>query len=300
MLERRRPSLLWPLLFVGLGALLLARNFGLLPPGVWAALLQLWPVLLIVIGLDMLLGRRSRGGIGAVLAVSSLVLVGALTWSAVRASQLGPQPAYQTALPSRGAEAVSVTIDFDAGTLSVAPLGPSDYVLEGEIQNGPGEALRHAYTVRNGQGQLRLEQTSEPLLLPFLRDPGSSARWDLRLTPRLPLSLDIRTGASQTDLDLTGLAVTRLDLRAGLGQTRVAFPAAGKLTAQVRTGLGAADLTVPEGLPTRITVRSGVASVHIPSRFAQAGSVYTTPGFNTDGDYIDLTVSAGIGNVTVK
>ena len=67
MPTRDRPGLFWPLVIIGAGALLLLDNLGWLPAGWWAALRQLWPVLIILLGLDMLLGRRTPVRVSAVL-----------------------------------------------------------------------------------------------------------------------------------------------------------------------------------------------------------------------------------------
>jgi len=83
-----RPSLFWPLLLIGLGVLLLLQTLALLPASLWAALAQLWPLLFIVFGLDLLIGRRSARGAATVLIVGVVLVAGSLTWAAVRASLL--------------------------------------------------------------------------------------------------------------------------------------------------------------------------------------------------------------------
>ena len=301
MRSDRRPGLFWPLILIGLGALLLLQNLGYLPAGLWAALAQLWPVVFILLGLDLLVGRRSSAGAAAVLVVGALVVIGALTWAALRAQQL-PAGAPQTlAQPPQSATSLEVTISFDAGELSLSALGPSASALEGEVTNGPGESADLTYRVDNGGvGRLALDQRGEALLLPFLAARNATAVWAVRLTPNLPLALDVTTGAGRTTLDLTGLEVQALTLRAGVGETVVTFPSTGALTAVLNTGVGNTTLTLPAGLAARLTVRSGLTNLTVPARFSRADNVYTTPGFSATGDYLDLELNAGIGNVTVK
>ena len=69
-----------PLLVLGLGAVLLAHTTGLLPAGWWWLLARLWPVLLVLVGLDMLIGRRTASRVALVLGLSGLVVVGAVVW----------------------------------------------------------------------------------------------------------------------------------------------------------------------------------------------------------------------------
>jgi hypothetical protein len=300
MNDYRRPSLFWPLLIIGLGVLLLLQNLNLLPAGLWAALAQLWPVLLVLIGLDMLLGRRSRAGTAAVLLLGTLLVAGALAWAALRASQLPPGGVQTIVQPGGDAAALSVDLDFRAGDLRVSALEASENVLEGEAHHGRGERARLGYAVRGGTGELTLRQETNALLLPFLAGSGATARWEVGLAADLPLTLDISTGAGATTLDLTGLQLEALYLSTGVGQTRVLFPAAGRVIARVNTGVGATTFSVPADRPARITVRSGLASLSVPPRFARSGNVYTTAGFDAAADTLDLEVSAGIGQVVVE
>lgn len=297
----RRPGLFWPLILIGLGALLLLQNLGYLPAGLWPALVQLWPVVFILLGLDMLIGRRSSAGVATVIVLGGLVVTGALTWSAIRASQL-PAAAPQTlAQGPQGATTLEVEIAFDAGELNLSALGPSANVLEGEVRNGPGESADLTYRVNGASaGRLVVDQRGEALLLPFLAARGATAQWHLRLTPGLPLALEVTSGAGRTTLDLTGLDLTELTLSAGVGETIVTFPGAGALTAVLNTGVGNTTLMLPPDLPARLTVRSGLTNLSVPARFSRSDNVYTTPGFAPDGDYLDLELNAGLGNVTVK
>ena len=145
----RRPSLFWPVLLIGLGVLFLLQNFGLLPRGMWAALVPLWPVLLIVLGLDMFLGRRSLSGAILVLVLSALIVAASLTWAALRAQALPPGHSQSLIQTFRSAEKVSVKLDFDVGQLNVSTLTGSDYLMEGDVKNGPGEAVEQGGAPRD-------------------------------------------------------------------------------------------------------------------------------------------------------
>jgi hypothetical protein len=55
--RRRHGSFTWGLFFILLGLLFLLSNFGALPPIVWSQIARLWPVLIVLIGFDTLLGH---------------------------------------------------------------------------------------------------------------------------------------------------------------------------------------------------------------------------------------------------
>jgi hypothetical protein len=68
----RRGDLAGPVLLIGFGTLVLLMNLGRIPVSLWGALSQLWPLALVVLGLDLLIPRRS---VLASIAVAVLLLV---------------------------------------------------------------------------------------------------------------------------------------------------------------------------------------------------------------------------------
>lgn len=78
MTAPRRPSLVGPTLLIGVGVLVLMQNLGFLPFGFWWTLWRFWPVVLIVVGLDLLLGRRSPVGGLVVLGLTVALIAGVL------------------------------------------------------------------------------------------------------------------------------------------------------------------------------------------------------------------------------
>lgn len=295
-----RPSFFWPLAFIGAGVLLLLQNLNLLPAGTLAALVQLWPVFLILLGLDMLVGRRSTWGAALMLLISILVVAGALTWAALRATSqtaAGPQSIVQYPYE---AESAKIIVDFQVGELSIAALGDSLNLMEGETRIGLGETLKQEYAVAENVGRLTLIQQSSAVLVPFIGSQAAPTVWTIRLSPKFPLTLDVDTGVGEATLDLSELLLTDLTLDTGVGQTNVTFPDSGAMRADLSTGVGEVSVTIPEGLPARITVNSGLTSINIPARFAQSGEVYTTANFSTTGDYLELTLDAGVGSVIVR
>ena len=52
-------SLFWPILLIGVGIISLLVTFNVLPSISLRALIRLWPLILIIIGLQLIFGRRS-------------------------------------------------------------------------------------------------------------------------------------------------------------------------------------------------------------------------------------------------
>ena len=67
----RGQSIIWAVILIVIGTLFLLNNFGLISGFSLYRLLSLWPILLIAIGLDLILGRENRY-------ISYLIATGAL------------------------------------------------------------------------------------------------------------------------------------------------------------------------------------------------------------------------------
>jgi hypothetical protein len=291
----RRPSLLGPIVLVGLGLLLLLQNLDYLPNGAWSTVWRLWPALLIVLGLDLWLGRRSALGALLGLGLAIAFVGGALLW-AFRAPPFGPAPeAVSLRQPLDDVERAAVRLDFGSGRLQVAA---SDD--DGALVAGTAAGARETYTVTPGVAHWELTQrTAPPFYVPFAID-FSSVDWDIGLAPGLPLDLSITSRTGEARIDLGGLDVSRLDLETGLSTVSVTFPDHGRIQADISGGAGEVVISIPPDLPARITVSNGITDMSVPARFVRRDSIYETPGFSTDGDYLDLDLSLGIGSVVVK
>lgn len=86
---RRRGSLFGPLLLIVIGIIFLLRNMGALTGDVWDIVLRLWPVLLIVMGLDSIykregfVGATFLIGLGIVFLLSNFGYLGMGVWQLV-------------------------------------------------------------------------------------------------------------------------------------------------------------------------------------------------------------------------
>jgi hypothetical protein len=284
-----------PALLIGLGILLLLQNLGTLPLGFWATLSRLWPALLILLGLDILLGRRSALGGLIMFGLVAALIGGTLLWALRLATPLPALEAMAVRQPLGEVERAEVLLDFSAGDLSVAASNGTRYLV-----NGTAVGAREDYSVQDGTARLELSHDAPTYFFaPFANDLRG-LRWDLDLAQELPLDLSIIAGAGQARIDLTGLQVERFDLESSVAAVNVTFPAEGRIDASIEAGLGQVTVTIPPGLPARITASTAIADLSMPATYVRRGDVYETPGFSTEDNYLDLTLSMGIGGVVVK
>lgn len=295
--ERSRGAGLAVLLII-VGVLILLGNFGWLSWGVLARVANLWPVLLVAIGADMLTRRRY-----SVVVWGAAVVVGALLY-AYDTGGIGGQTVWGTAAgelrtishPLSGANAADVTITTSVGTLRLAGLSGGDQLVEGSIRTGRGETLVDELSHRGDVAVLRLTSDQRPGVN---IGAGERREWDLRLTRGVPIALSVKTGVGSAHLDLQRVTLSSLRMEAGVGEVDATLPESGIYRAEFKSGVGATHITIPKGMAARVTVDGGLGAVHVNGTFARSGDTYETPGYPTASDRVDLTVDGGLGRITI-
>ncbi len=313
--RRRRGSLVGPLILILIGGILLLQNLGYLSPRVWLELWRLWPLVLVLIGVELMFGYRIRGGMLA-LTVIGLVAIGLLAVSASDRSASGTFVSRTFAQTSQGASQANVTVRFGAGDLSVGQLEDrSRDQLASMTYDGPSSLDPTAhYSVVGGVGRLDYQVNSRGGFFGTPFDTRSGApRMTIGLAPDVPLTLNLQTGAANTDLDLTGLRVTNLDLSTGATSTQIHLPRAAGLTV-VRASSGAATLTfdVPPGVAAQIRHQGGLSTLNVDqTRFARVdsgqgqpgvagNSMYRSPDYDSAANRVDITLETGVSTVNVR
>ena len=323
----RTRGIVGPTLMIGLGAIFMANNLNMLRWDSWMAILRLWPVLIIAIGLEIFIGRKnvwlSALGVGGTLAL----LVGGLWLSGGVLGVEGIVPtgdilvSEEVEQPLDGAEFAEIKIDSSVGALSVDSLSGDENLIEGKIYSVEREVIRQDYE-KNGDDISYYLGSDWKTGMPtsFSGYEKERLSWDLNLTKEIPLDLDISLGVGESDVDLSELEITNLDLSIGVGQTKVelaageyqadvdggvgqtivTLPDEGQIKLNVDGGVGEIVIYIPEGMEAKIYVDRGIAGLSTPSGYIQDEDSYTSPNYDDADDYIILNLDQGIGNISIR
>ncbi len=118
--------------------------------------------------------------------------------------------------------------------------------------------------------------------------------------PLLPLELEISMGVGQSNLDLTGLTLSSLSVSMGIGQTTVRLPDEGRFRAVIDGAIGETIIIIPARMEARISLDTGLAAHQVPGGYRRHDDVYTSSGYESASNRVDLEVSQAIGNVTIR
>jgi serine/threonine protein kinase len=281
--QHRYRSIFWPLLLIGAGVLWLLKSLDILPQLNLSLFWRVWPIYLIMIGLDMLTGKRSHAANTALgVAGAALVLGIVLAGSLFRPAGVAETREVVTAIGA--AERAEVQLELRGADIVVYALQDSDALLDGIITY-EGDLAFEAGDPDSQERLVRLRVND--MALPFGFFGADWREWEIGLTPDIPLDLAIRSGAGDADLDLYDLQLTSLTLERGAGDVDLFLPAADEAYDATLNG-GAGDIV--------IDIEAG-ATIEQLELNSGAGDIT----FNLEDD-VGLTadIGGGIGDVEIN
>ena len=189
---------------IGVGVIFLLVNFGTLAISPWGVVLHFWPVLLVALGLDLIIGRRSSWS--PVLGTAGLALTAGIFWLIVTTPGIS-DPLHTQAfnLPLGTALSAEGTLNIAAGRLSVQGGAPDAQLLEGSASVADKSPAVPTLTSQDGKAVFQLEDRGENTsFYPFMATPDQLYR-DINLDSGIPMGLTAQVAAGEADFDLPAL-----------------------------------------------------------------------------------------------
>jgi hypothetical protein len=301
--HERRPPILGPVILIGIGVLALLQNFDMLPGNFWQTIWRFWPVILILIGVEIVIGRIAMPWVASFLL--SLVIIGATIGGVVYLAAQTPQETPYAEGDVRrierdlnGATSANVQLEFGAGSLHLSSTS-GQILMVGDFRQERGEVqVRLDVSGSNGEATLRLDVPSYQV---GPMSPMRGNEWRVQLNDSIPLDLRVDSGASMNDLDLTDLKLSKLHVEAGLSTNTIRLAGSGSYSARISGGLSTTTVYIPEGLAARIRVEGGLSAVNVDQmRFPKSGDWYVSPNYDSAKDKVELTIESGLSTLSVK
>lgn len=303
--QPRRRGVVGPAILIILGLAFLVNNFGILQFNIWEMMWRLWPVWLIAVGLDMMIGRRTSWGSWLVLGIVVTIIGGAVwfgnnlgfNWEVNGTA--GPAETITISEDLKGAQRATVQINSSVGEMRLAASSSSDKLVEGTVGRLNGERIQKDYTGSNGNMEFILK--SGGVNLPMgINTRNGSGRWDLRLAKNVALDLDLGTGIGESRIDLTGLTLERLKVHSGIGEVDLTLPATGKFSVSMDSGIGQMTLRIPPGMEAKVRAQKGIGALDINGNFTKQDGYWITPNFDSAQNRVEVEINGGIGEIEVR
>jgi len=301
MAEKKPPRVvgvpIWGIFLLFLGVVFLLQTLNVLPWGLWGILWRFWPVLIIIVGVSILLRRYNVWLVSALILALLCACLGIAIWQYGPSSPAGQiTKSYSASLDSL--ERAEIKIDFTAGNLTMNSLpssSPNLVEAASKVRNG---SMKVDFEQQDGEGRLHL--STERVNWRFWGEDGSS--WEVKFTRGIPLTIEVKSAASNLDLDLSELEVTELRMDVDAGNYLVKMPSsAGTTRAYIEADVANVEVTIPDGVAAKIKLDVDLSAFDVDEgRFPRRGDYYISPDFESAENRLELELDGDIGRVQVK
>lgn len=260
-----RRNFLWPLLILALGVVWLFVITDAVPDAFADLLQRAWPALLVLIGLEALLGRRQLAiGARRLPASALIVLVVVVALGVIVAL------AYQKQADSVRAEnvqtfeqplgedirALEVTAQLERTAITVGPGEAGVQTIAARYAGSRGHTVTMEWAAQAQTGTLAVVETNGGSI-PRLEDYGR-ATFELSLPDKTPIALlRVESEAGDAELDLRALQIQRLESALSDGSLVVTLPSGEALNGRLEVRGGNLELRVPAGIPMTVSLAEG-------------------------------------------
>jgi hypothetical protein len=292
----RYRSLIFPALLILAGLLALLVNTGAVPADRLILLVNLWPLILIVIGVELIIQRGVKGA--AAEAAAAAVIVIAITAAAAYVA-ISPNPTgtntTDLSAPVGQLHRASLELDFGSATVHIgaADLGSALYRAHIEFPN-PG--LDRSFD--SATGAVKISQRSG---FPFGFQSGH-VNANIQLNPAVTWTITENTGASTDTVNIPQLKVSAITINTGASREDLTLgPPSGIVPVEVNGGALTAHLHRPSGTEAAVEVTGGAVSLDADGHQQHGvGDLrYQSSGFGGASDGYRLRVSGGSCTVTL-
>jgi hypothetical protein len=306
-------KIVWGMIYIFIGSIFLLDNFNVID-FYWVSVWRFWPVIFILIGINMLLSRfgnqKAVPALVAAITLLTLVLIG-----------------YQGSRRNNDSRWISFQFDNDDSENDSTQNVPS-YFIEPY-----GGAKRAELRIQGGATSFKLQDTTSSLFEADVKRPfakytltksisdsvevlnfrmrSGEQRWNLdemennetniRLNLTPVWDIHIGMGAGEAIFDLTPYKVSSLKFEGGAASFEAKIGSLQPLTnVTVETGVANVEIDVPSESGCRIVVDSGLSSKDFIGFIKQTDGTYQTSNYSTAAKKINISLKGGLSSFEVR
>jgi cell wall-active antibiotic response 4TMS protein YvqF len=296
-MQPRYRSFFWPSVLILAGVVALLVNIGGLPFERLILLVNLWPLILIVIGLEIIVRRGFHGASADVAAalVVILAVAGAAAYVAINPS---PTATNKLDVSAPVGELHQASLDVNVGSATINVSGGSELgslLYRAHIEYpGPKPDI----TFDRSTGVLRISQKEN---FPFGIANGRFSL-SVQLNGAVAWSVSENTGASKDTIDLPHVKVSAVTVNTGASSEEMTLgPPTGIVPVEVNGGALTVHVHRPSGTEASVQVSGGADSLDADGH-SQRGIgdlTYESNGFSGASDGYRIRVNGGACTVAL-
>ena len=285
-------------LLILVGALMLMSNLGYLRLDLWGAFWQVWPVVLISLGVTMLLARSRWAFLGPLILIVT-VLYAAMSPTGMPFLSHPHMGGYRWQKSTTFARPWDVSIDkgelqveLEAGNINI--LGSGEQLISGRMSYRSGMPI-WAFHQRANRAVTRVSTPGNRGW--FAGNRGY--RGSIMLGSMVPWDLQVQLGAGTLQGDFRNTQLQRMTVELGAGRLDLTLSDRGfRGEILIEGGASSVKLHVPQGVGVRIHLTNPVGTNNFKEAgLKRAGDYWLSDDYETTASAYDITLSIGVGKV---
>ncbi len=308
-------KIVWGLTLVFVGSILLLDNFGVID-FYWRSVWHFWPLILILIGLNMVFAnsKHTNAGKTAIVLITCLVLgfIGYMgisrpqdytsfwSWNNTDDTEQSELGALENSRFSEAytAQVQRAELNIKGGATRYSLKESSTELFEAEVQRSFGQYSLEKIT-RDSVEVLSFKMNGKNKRLDFDKLDANEVEMRLNVNPVWAINLEV--GAGEADFDLSAFKVEQLNIEGGAAAFDVKLGMPVKQTeVQVKAGMAEVKLAIPEDAGCQIVVKGGLTAKDFDGFTKQPDGSYTTSNFNSSAKKITIQLKGGMSDFEVK
>lgn len=306
----------WGLVLLVIGGILLLDNLSIIH-FYWRSVFHMWPVILIIVGVNLLVPRRGVGSlisiVVTVIALAFLAYQGTIPpdghrWTWERHRGWGAdEPSDNERRP--GTSSGTFTHDYD-NTITEAHLDIRGGAIAYEITGRTDRLFSAEATNTFGSHHLETTTTDHVARLLFSMKNNKNGRWDLdandnsaniKLNANPEWHINLEMGAGSAEFDLTDYKIASLRFEGGAAsfEARLGMPLQETIIS-AESGVADVAIEIPRAAACRIVIDSGLSSKDFSGFIKQSDGSYVTERYAEAANHFTINLKGGLSSFSVK
>lgn len=283
-------------IIVSLGLFYLAENTGHLPSNLDINIFQLWPLLIITLGLSLLSGRGLASNLIGILTFFIASIMVAILLFSGGSSNIAEWKNIPIEI-EREEGISSATIHITAGVGDINIKGGAEKLVEGNFQIDFMK-LQKSSKVENEIQKVKIEIQKDDDWYKFLNNRRN--KMDIDLNSQVPMDLYFETGAAKAEIDLSDVMVRSVDIKTGVSSLDLILgDNMEKTDVKLEAGVSEIKISLPKTVGARIKIDSEIASRE-SNGFEKTGEKeYQTSNYDLADKKIEMDLNIGITDLKI-
>lgn len=302
--------IIWGIVLLFLGGILLLQNFNVIDFE-WSVIWRFWPVILILIGTNMLFSNARGAAGGAVSVLITIVVLGFIAYKGIVHTGEGLESWTsddRSIIDTAHKPKTTLFVEpFIAGT-RIAVLNIEGGATNFILRDTSSELFRAHVKKHVGNYSLFKFSTDSTETVDFKMT--GKADWDMnksvsnevvmRLNPEPIWDINLETGAGKSNFDLSRYKIRKVKLEGGVAKFDIKLGSLSKrTTVDVESGVSKINISVPETAGCEIRTESGLSSHDFRGFEKLSDNVYRTANFNSAQQQITINMEGGLSTFKV-